>query len=155
MKNFRYVRFFHGFVFRHFFADHFCKALQWRDWNYCLCKKFGLLLFLFSSMDIKKTIIYRSNAIMTCSYWHVHEFFAKWKTPKKPHKVHGKFNPLKAEWRSTNSRDGYRTAVTSKMELFVITVNGFQPLPIITKCSILDVATVLDPPLDSSWLKRY
>ena len=35
------------------------------------------------------------------------------------------------------------------MELFVIIVNGFQPLTIITKCSILDVAAVLDPPLQS------
>ena len=44
-------------------------------------------------------------------------------------------------------RDGSRTAATSKMELFVIIVNGFQPLTIITKCSILDVAAVVDPPL--------
>ena len=29
----------------------------------------------------------------------------------------------------------------------MITVNGFQPLTIITKCFILDVAAVLDPPL--------
>ena len=29
----------------------------------------------------------------------------------------------------------------------MIIVNGFQPLTIITKCSILDVAAVLDPPL--------
>ena len=36
-------------------------------------------------------------------------------------------------------------AETSKMELFVITVNGFQLLTIIKKCSILDVATVLEP----------
>ena len=35
------------------------------------------------------------------------------------------------------------------MELFVIIVNGFQPLTIITKCSILDVAAVLDPPQQS------
>ena len=33
------------------------------------------------------------------------------------------------------------------MERFVIIVNGFQPLAIITKRSILDVAAVLDPPL--------
>ena len=39
------------------------------------------------------------------------------------------------------------TAAPSKMELFVISVNGFQSLTIITKCSILDVAAVLDPPL--------
>ena len=40
-----------------------------------------------------------------------------------------------------------RAAATSKMEPFVITVNGFQPLTIITKCSMLDVAAALDPPL--------
>ena len=45
------------------------------------------------------------------------------------------------------NRGGSRTAATSKIELFVIIVNGFQPLTIITKCSILDVAAVLDPPL--------
>ena len=33
------------------------------------------------------------------------------------------------------------------MELFLIIVNGFQPLTIIRKCSILDVAAVLDQPL--------
>ena len=44
-------------------------------------------------------------------------------------------------------RGGSGTAVTSKMERFVIIVNGFQPLTIITKRSILDVAAVLDPPL--------
>ena len=33
------------------------------------------------------------------------------------------------------------------MERFVIIVNGFQPLTIITKRSILDVAAVLEPPL--------
>ena len=40
-----------------------------------------------------------------------------------------------------------RTAATSKMELFVIIVNGWKPLIIITKSIILDVAAVLDPPL--------
>ena len=41
-------------------------------------------------------------------------------------------------------RDGSRAAATSKMERFVIIVNGFQPLTIITKLSILDVAAALD-----------
>ena len=45
------------------------------------------------------------------------------------------------------SRDGSRAAATSKMECFVIIVNGFQPITIIIKCSILDVAAVLDSPL--------
>ena len=44
-------------------------------------------------------------------------------------------------------RDRSRTASTPKMELFVIIVNGWKPLTIITKRSILDVAAVLDPPL--------
>ena len=45
-------------------------------------------------------------------------------------------------------RGGSRAAAASKMERFVIIVNGFQPLTIITKRSILDVAAVLDPPLE-------
>ena len=45
------------------------------------------------------------------------------------------------------SRSRSRTAATSKMELFVIIFNSFQLLTIITKCSVLDVAAVLDPPL--------
>ena len=44
-------------------------------------------------------------------------------------------------------RGGSRTAATSKMEHFVIIVNGWKPLTIITKSSIFDVAAVLDPPL--------
>ena len=44
-------------------------------------------------------------------------------------------------------RGGNRTAATSKMECYVIIVNGQKPLTIITKRSILDVAAALDPPL--------
>ena len=44
-------------------------------------------------------------------------------------------------------RGGSRAAATSKMEHFAIIVNGIQPLTIITKRSILDVAVALDPPL--------
>ena len=47
----------------------------------------------------------------------------------------------------TPLRDRSSTAATSKMELFVIIVNSFQLLNIITKCSILDVAAALDRPL--------
>ena len=43
-----------------------------------------------------------------------------------------------------------RTAATSKMERFAVIVNGFQPLTIITKYSILDVAAVLDLPKHSN-----
>ena len=45
------------------------------------------------------------------------------------------------------TRGGCRASETSKMECFVITVNGLKPLTIITKRSILDVAAVLDPRL--------
>ena len=45
------------------------------------------------------------------------------------------------------SRGGPWTAATSKMKHFVIIVNGWRPVTIITKSSILDVAAVLDPPL--------
>ena len=45
------------------------------------------------------------------------------------------------------SRDGFRTAATSKGEPFVVIVNGWKPLTIITKSFTLDVAAVLDPPL--------
>ena len=45
------------------------------------------------------------------------------------------------------SRGGSRTATTSKMEGFVVIVNGQKPLTIFTKRSILDFAAVLHPPL--------
>ena len=49
-------------------------------------------------------------------------------------------NSLGRGWRVARGiRSGSRTAATSKMEHFVITL--------ITKGSILDVAAVLDPPL--------
>ena len=63
-----------------------------------------------------------------------------------------------------NNRGGSRTAVTSKMGHFVIIVNGWKPLTIITKWPILDVAAVLDPPLEFwhweiclwlDWICRY
>ena len=41
----------------------------------------------------------------------------------------------------------FRTAATFKMERFVMIVNGWKLLTIITKSSILDVAAVLDTPL--------
>ena len=49
----------------------------------------------------------------------------------------------------TETRVGSRTAATSKMKDFEITVNGWKPLTIIIKSSILDVAAVLDPTLET------
>ena len=57
------------------------------------------------------------------------------------------FNFLLTSLALYRDRGGYRTAATFKMARFVIIVNGFYPLTIITKRSILDVAAVLDPPL--------
>ena len=51
-----------------------------------------------------------------------------------------------------DTRGGSRTTATSKMERFLIIVNDWKPLPIITRRSILDVAAVLDPPLGTSYL---
>ena len=48
------------------------------------------------------------------------------------------------------TRGGSRTAAISKVELFVIIGNGWKPLTIIKKSSTLDVAAVLDPPLEAS-----
>ena len=48
---------------------------------------------------------------------------------------------------SSSLRGGSRTAAASTMERFVIILNGWKPLTIITKRSILDVAAVLDPPV--------
>ena len=44
-------------------------------------------------------------------------------------------------------RGGSRTAAKYKMERFVIIVNGWNPLTIITKHSFLDVAAAVDPSL--------
>ena len=55
---------------------------------------------------------------------------------------------VKSELFFRDVRGGSRTAATSKVELFVIIVNGWKLLTIITKSSTLDIAAVLDPPLD-------
>ena len=54
---------------------------------------------------------------------------------------------------TNKSRGVSRTTATSKVELFVIIVNGFQPLNIITKSFTLDAAAVLDPPLEVIQIK--
>ena len=51
-------------------------------------------------------------------------------------------------FRFKSSRGGSRSsAATSKMERFVIIVNGFQLLTIVTKRSIFSIASALDQPL--------
>ena len=67
-------------------------------------------------------------------------FLSKFKKPSH-------YSIISSRW---TTRDGSRAAATSKMERFVIIVNGFQPLTIITKPSILVVAAALDPPLTTT-----
>ena len=58
-------------------------------------------------------------------------------------------------------RGGSRAAATSKLECFVIIVNGWKPLTIIAKRSILDAAAAVDPPLmltrvtNMQWRRRH
>ena len=52
---------------------------------------------------------------------------------------------LNKSWTQVNCRGGSRTVAISKMERFVIIVNAYKPLAIISKRSILDVTAVLDP----------
>ena len=56
----------------------------------------------------------------------------------------------KCSTNTAQNRGGSRTTATFKMERFVIIVNGFQPVTIITKNSTLDVTAVLDPPLQNA-----
>ena len=53
----------------------------------------------------------------------------------------------------TVHKGGSSAAATSKMERFVIIVNGWKPLTIITKHSILDLAAALDPPVQHKVLR--
>ena len=57
------------------------------------------------------------------------------------------WNKIKYFLHYNSIRGGSRTTATSKVELFVIIVNGWKPLIIIPKSSTLDVAAVLNPPL--------
>ena len=54
-----------------------------------------------------------------------------------------------------NSRGGSRAAATSNMEGFVIIFNGWKPLTIVRNRSILDVAAVLDAPLNSVRIRSF
>ena len=69
-------------------------------------------------------------------------FIIRFQTPRDYFEDYFQLNAGRVQ---ISSRDGSRAAATSKMERFVITVNGWKP--IITKRSIFDVAAALDPPL--------
>ena len=70
----------------------------------------------------------------------------KKKASKNLHALSIIFKDIKKRRCLVNSfSGGSRTGATSKMERFVIMVNNWKPLTIITKCFILDVTAVLDP----------
>ena len=77
---------------------------------------------------------------------HLFSMFQMWEYPCQCTKS-SVFNCVGICNSNVSIRCGSRTAATSKMEHFVIKVNGWKPLTIITKSSILDVAAILDPPL--------
>ena len=52
---------------------------------------------------------------------------------------------LKGSYSVLPTKGESRTVASSKMELFVIIVNSFQLLTIISKSSTLDVTAILDP----------
>ena len=60
----------------------------------------------------------------------------------------GRTSTSKEELFAEKVKGGSRAAATSKMERFVIKVNGSKLLTVITKRSILDVVAALDPPLE-------
>ena len=81
--------------------------------------------------------LYCSNFVVNCCFW-----------ISNPHTYHIWFkrdHAVKVPM-LIDMFGGSRAAATSKIEGFMIIVNGFQPLTIITKHSILDVAAALDPP---------
>ena len=58
------------------------------------------------------------------------------------------------KWNSGITRDGFRTAATPKIAVFMSKVNGFQLLAIVAKASILDFVAVLDVLL-IIWTKNF
>ena len=56
---------------------------------------------------------------------------------------------------STHNRGRSRAAATSKMECFVIILNGWKQVNIITKHFILDVAASLDLPLHNEYATYF
>ena len=103
----------------------------------------GVIETMWNSCDLKAFIIFDTNCDKVLK-----SYAQSALTPRHERRwitANNKYCLLK--FKSKGSRDGSRTAATSKMELLVIIVNGIQPLTIITKCSILDVAAALDPPL--------
>ena len=90
---------------------------------------------------ISKVNQIKVNAFILCSLNFDTKRLIKFNSP-----VRSLVNPYTVQRRS-------RTAATFKMEHFVIIVNGWKPLTIITKRSILDVAAALDPRL--IWQKQF
>ena len=112
-----------------FFSGYYLYATNWRHWSFLevLIIKIGQCDFV----DIIRSLL--------C---------VKWKEPEKRLLVTWiKMEHFVLRNFKFHCSGRSRTAGTSRMELFVIIVNRWKPLTIITKSSILDVSAVLDPPL--------
>ena len=100
------------------------------------------ILLLSPSLHVyRKSNLNNQSIILQKGKWITWNF--KWKSLSKQ-----KEN-IKPQLQSIQTRGGTRTAATSKMEHFVIIVNGWKPVAIIPKSSILDVLAVIDPPLQT------
>ena len=110
-----------------------CKNVN-NNFNHVVLVSLLLILNIFDNFFYCFYILHRTSKCLLAPIFHKSPFGVR--VIRFYHNIH-----------STHGRCGSRTAVTSKMERFVIIVNGFQPLTIITKRSILDVVAVLDPPL--------
>ena len=129
--------------------------LGWDNETKLVPASFSCILDFHSKIKLSLQNVTVLNAIITLHHnklsWlncFIYIAFAKnrWEFKLRKSKSHRKYFA-----KESGNRGGSTAAATSKMERFVIIVNDWKPLTIITKRSILDVAAVLDPPLRKSW----
>ena len=120
---------------------------KWRKKNNKVCIQYFApsVLTFFLSIYYSSIVLLFATTSMTKLNTYAMKKLRKW-----PEYLKQTFFPKK--WfhdnyliSNTSCRGGSRTAATSKMERFVIIVNGWKPFTIITKRSILEVAEVLGP----------
>ena len=155
--------------FSDFFRAYKTRSVTWNDKIWLLWYNFSLIFisackknYIMKTHEIyalrlKHFKLLTTTGIISAAIYRIHRIlnehvtFARWgwrhcgvvsyKCDKRDNNVQIK------KVRQNIYRRGSRAAATSKMECFVIIVNGWKPLNIITKHSILDVAVALDPPM--------
>ena len=110
--------------------------------------KYGHFPYMVWSWNLNQCLLLIKGDNWWCRYsGHLTgELFINWESFFSE-KVTWKFDGVLTNLICQGVISGSRVGVTSKMERFVIIVNGWKPLTIITKRSILDVAAALYPPL--------